>query len=167
MRKIESSSGRTDAVFLLVLFCVFSAAVLSVLLAGAGAYQNIAARMESQYGERTCLSYLDAKIRHYDGAGQVAVEPFQQRDALALYEEIEGVRYKTLIYYADGAVRELFFEDGLEFQPADGAVVIPAQDLQIVQKTDQLLQLTCISEQGRQNELLVYLRSGGERDSNA
>ena len=29
-------------------------------------YQDIADRMESQYAERTCLSYLDAKIRHYN-----------------------------------------------------------------------------------------------------
>ena len=66
MRKIQTENHTINTIFVLVLFCVFAVAVLLVLLAGTGAYQDIADRMERQYEERTCLSYLDAKVRHYD-----------------------------------------------------------------------------------------------------
>ena len=84
MRKIKAVNHTIDTVFVLALFCLFAAAVLMVLLAGANAYQQIADNMESQYAERTCLAYLDAKVRHYDEAGMVEVETFADHDALAL-----------------------------------------------------------------------------------
>ena len=164
MRKIKAVNHTIDTVFVLALFCLFAAAVLMVLLSGANAYQQIAGNMESQYAERTCLAYLDAKVRHYDEAGTVAVETFDNRDALALYEEFDGVRYKTLIYYADGYVRELFFEDGLQFQPEDGQIVIAA-GLQISKKTESLLQLVCTNEEGRKAQLFVHLRSEKGEDA--
>lgn len=160
MRKIRTANHTIDTVFVLMLFCVFTAAVLTVLLAGANAYQVIANKMEEQYAERTCLSYLDAKIRHYDEIGMVGTETFGNTEALALYEELKDVRYKTLIYYADGYVWELFFEDGLQFQKEDGQKIVPAKDLRVEQKSNDLLLLTCTSEDGRQEQLIVYLHSG-------
>lgn len=160
MRKIRAANHTIDTIFVLVLFCVFTAAILMVLLSGANAYQTIASKMEEQYAERTCLSYLDAKIRHYDEIGMVGIESFGDAEALALYEDLEGIRYKTLIYFIDGYVWELFFENGLQFQPEDGQKIIPAQDLQIERKTNDLLYLTCISKDGQKEQLIVYLHSG-------
>lgn len=160
MRNIQASNRTIDIVFVLTLFCMFAASVLLVLLAGAGAYRNIAGQMEEQYTERTCLSYLDAKVRHYDCIDMVAVEPFGQENALVLYEEIGETRYKTVIYYADGYVRELFFEDGLEFQPGDGEIILPAQNLQVEWETESLLQIVCTGQDGLQEKLLVSLHSG-------
>ena len=162
MRKIRTVSHKVDTVFTLILFGVFAVSVLLVLLAGAGVYQDIAARMERQYEERTCLSYLDAKVRHYDAAGQVVVEMLDECQALALYEEIEGVRYKTLIYCYDGYVRELFFEDGLAFQAEDGQRVLLAQDLSFRWAQTNLLQIVCTTAGGEEAELMVYLHSGEE-----
>lgn len=165
MRKIQTANHTIDTVFVLMLFCVFTVAVLLVLLAGANAYQSVAEKMEGQYSERTCLAYLDAKIHHYDQIDAVKVEPFGDGNALALYEELNGVRYKTLIYFADGYVRELFFEDGLHFMPEDGAQVVAAAGLDVKRKTNYLLQITCTSIEGRQEQLLVYLhgRKGADR----
>lgn len=165
MRKIRTANHTIDTVFVLMLFCVFTAAILTVLLAGANAYQAIADKMEEQYAERTCLSYLDAKIRHYDEIGMVDTEVFGDTNALALYEELDGIQYKTLVYYANGYVWELFFEDGLQFQPEDGQKIIPAKDLEVSWKAKDLLLLTCISEDERQEQLIVYLHSGKGVDS--
>ena len=57
-------------------------------------------------------------------------------------------------------MRELFFEDGLQFQPEDGQKIIPAQDLQVTRQKEDLLKLVCIGEDGRQEQLLIGLRSG-------
>ncbi len=160
MRKIKTNaSNMINTVFVLVLFCVFAVAVLMVLLAGTGAYQDIADRMERQYAERTCLSYLDAKVRHYDETGKVAAEQFGDCDALALYEDIDGVSYKTLIYCYEGYVRELFIEDGMELLPEHGETIVPAQKMTVETMTDSLVRLVCTSESGNQEELVIYLRS--------
>lgn len=167
MRKLERDNHTIDIVFMLALFCAFAAAVLSVLLAGGNAYQAIAGNMEEQYDERTCLAYLDAKLRHYDEQGMVTVQQFAGCDALALSETVDDVGYTTLIYFADGYVRELYFEEGLQFQPENGEKIIAVQDLQITQVSDDLLRLLCVSAEGRQEQLLVYLHSGKGADSYA
>lgn len=167
MRKLEQKSHTIDIVFVLALFCAFAATVLSVLLAGISAYQSIANNMSVQYNERTCLTYVDAKLRHYDERGMVSLRQFAGHDALALSEQVADVRYTTLIYYADGYVRELYFEDGLQFQPEDGEKIVAVQDLQITQMNEDLLRLVCVSADGRQEQLLVYLHSGKGADSYA
>ena len=72
-----------------------------------------------------------------------------------------------MIYYADGYMRELYFEDGLQFQPEDGEKIIAVQDLQVTPVSDDLLRLVCISAEGRQEQLLVYLHSGKGADNYA
>lgn len=146
----------------LLLFCVFTTSVLMTLLSGAGAYQKINANLEEQFNERTCLAYLETKIHHYDTVGQVALEPFGDTTALVLYEALEGVRYKTAIYYHDGAVKELFFEDGLSFAPEDGQIIMVANDLQFTWKEADLLAVTCKSDAGTQATQLVHLQGGDE-----
>lgn len=76
MRKIKTANHTIDIVFILVLFCLFAASVLSVLLAGANGYQGIVDKMEGQYAERTCLSYLDAKTVIMMKPALVDVESF-------------------------------------------------------------------------------------------
>lgn len=151
-----------NTVFVLLLFCAFVMMMLMALLSGAGAYRSVQGHMEAQYTERTALSYLEAKLHHYDRVDGVQLEPFYDTMALTLYEDIDGVRYKTVIYQYDGYIRELFFEDGLTFRPEDGQIVIAAKALQCSWKQPNLLQLVCVAEDGAQTELLVYLHSGEE-----
>ena len=151
-----------NTVFVLLLFCVFAMAVLMTLLSGAGAYQSVHDNMENQYAERTGLAYVEAKLHHYDRMDAVRVEPFADTTALALYEQIDGKTYKTLIYYHDGYLKELFFEDGLVFQPADGQNVLEAEALIFNWKQPHLLQIICESDNGIQAETIVYLHSGEE-----
>ena len=107
----------------------------------------------SVFGALNAPRYLEAK------EALEVVEMLDECQALALYEEIEGVRYKTLIYCYDGYVRELFFEDGLQFHPADGQPVIAAQNLDVELAAGNLLRLTCVTKAGVQEEVLLYLRS--------
>lgn len=159
MQKRIQNNHTLDLVFILALFCAFAAAVLGVLLTGAQAYQSIAGNMAAQYDERTCLAYLDTKLRHYDVRGQVTVRQFGGHDTLALAESVDEDTYITLIYYADGYIRELYCETGLQFQPEDGEKIIAARELEIRQIADDLLQLVCVSADGRQEQLLVNLHS--------
>ncbi len=162
MQKTGTTGRMMNTVFMLLLFCVFATTVLMTLLSGAGAYQTVTDNMNQQYTERTCLSYLEAKVHHYDKMGMVKLEPFGDVVALALYEQIDDVQYKTLIYHHDGAVKELFFETGLKLQPQDGQTVLATKDLQFCWKQSNLLQLVCTAENNERIEVLVYLHGGEE-----
>ena len=109
--------------------------------------------------KRQCLASPDAKLRHYDQRGMVTVRQFAGENVLALSEMVDDVQYTTLIYYADGYMRELYFEDGLQFQPEDGEKIIAVQDLQVTPVSDDLLRLVCISAEAvSYTHLDVYKR---------
>lgn len=156
MRNQKTANGTIDILFLLTLFCVFAVAVLLVLTAGARSYQSVTEKMNSQYTERTGLAYVEAKLRHYDEIGGIATESFGNSEAIALRELIDGKTYKTLIYFYEDAIRELFFEDGMVFQPEDGETVIQAGGLSAQWKSDTLLEVTCRNTDGRIDRLLYY-----------
>lgn len=160
MRKTGTIGRMLNIVFVLLLFCAFALMMLMTLLSGAGVYQSVHENMEHQYEERTALAYLEAKLHHYDSVGAVQLEPFADTTALAFYEDVDDVRYKTLIYYHEGYIKELFFETGLLFQPEDGQRVLPASDLQFDWAAPNLLQLTCSTKDHTNAVLLVYLHSG-------
>ncbi len=162
MGRTAVTSRIWNTVFVLLLFCAFTMAAAMALLSGAGAYQSMHDHMEHQYRERTGPAYLEAKIHHYDKAGAVQLEPFADSTALALYEQVDDRQYKTLIYYYDGYLRELFFEDGLQLQPEDGQPVLMMQDLSFAWKQPDLLQIICTTDDGTQTGLLVYLHGGEE-----
>lgn len=153
-----------DVVFTLVLFCVFVASVLMVLLSGAGVYRGIAETMEKSYEERTCLQYIEAKLRHFSGEGNIALTDFGDSSALMLSQEIEGTVYSTYIYYHDGVIKELFAESSLEFSPQDGLDIIRAQGISFDWVSENLIRIDCTGESGGGAEIFFNVRgveSGG------
>lgn len=162
MQRTGAISRILNTGFVMLLFCLFTMTVVMALLSGADAYQSMHRNMESQYTERTGLAYIEAKVHHYDKVGSVQVELFAGSPALALYEQSDGTKYKTLIYHHNGYIRELFFEDGLVLQPEDGQPVLMAQDLSFAWKQQNLMQIICTSAEGIQTEMLIYLHNGEE-----
>lgn len=155
-----------DVVFTLVLFCVFAASVMMALLSGAGVYKGVAETMAQSYEERTCLQYISAKIRHYNGDGGVFLGTFGENEALVLSEDIDGDLYNTYIYYYEGKVKELFADAELEFYPEDGFDIIEAQGISFEQTASNLIRIECTGASGNSAELLVNLR-GAESEAAA
>lgn len=118
-----------DTVFVLIIFCIFAASVLAVLMLGGSIYKNMADISQDGYEERTCLSYVWTKVKNGDEAGKILLGDFDGQNVLLLKEEYDGVAYQTMIYYYDGWVRELFCEEGLNFAPEDGTPVIKTTSL--------------------------------------
>lgn len=152
-----------DIVFVLLLFCIFAASVLLVLLTGAGTYQGIAESMENHYQERTCINYIATKIRHYDTEGSVELVDGTGDAAikLKLSETIDGTAYNTFIYYYNGMVMELFTEEGLEIDAGGGFEIIEAEGITFEMASDNLLRIECTGAGGTSAELFVSLRSQG------
>jgi hypothetical protein len=64
-----------------------------------------------------------------DTAGAVSVTEFGGGTALSLTEVLGERSFVTRIYVYDGWVRELFYEEGLEFLPGDGLPILEMDKL--------------------------------------
>ena len=160
---------KIDSVFVLLIFALFAASLLMVLLLGAQNYKTVADLNEATYDRRVCVQYIAAKVRHNDEAGSVFVADYYDPDktamggmpALYLRQQTGGETYDTRIYFYDGYVRELFAESGLELEPGAGNTIMAVQEFGI-SKEGNLLSADFVDDRGEPISLNLMLRSGGE-----
>lgn len=151
----------SDALAILLLFGVFAACILSVLLTGADAYQGLTLRDRAGYDRRTGAQYLATRVRQADALGAVSCEDFDGVPALALRESIDAEAYITYIYCFDGYLRELFTREGSGLSPGDGERVLQAESLSLAQ-SGRVLTISLEQDGTGSETLTLYLRSGGE-----
>jgi len=122
-------TGRTDTLFVMIVFCVFAVSVLTVLILSAGIYRNMTDISRDREDERTILSYIWTKAKSGDDAGMIHVGKFDGISAL-FYDEIIGdTLYRTAIYLYDGWVMELFSNPESGLTPQDGMRLMRLDDL--------------------------------------
>ena len=143
----------------LIAACLFGAALLFSLLAGAGVYRQVQQRTSESADRRLGLSYLMARVHAYDADGMVSAGDFHGADALCLYEESDGTRYETVLYVCDGYLRELLYEEGAELELPDGEPITEAQSLSVTERNG-LLSLRYVDATGTEGLAEVYVRSG-------
>lgn len=153
MRKAVHSR-KTDAVFVLAVFCAFAASVLLVLMLGANAYKSMVEKSGAEYDRHTGLSYIWTKVKNTDAAGKVYIDEFHDMPVLCLEEEYDTETFRTIIYLYDGWVRELFSEEGLEFPPEAGITILEAESLAFDELENGLIKVTLDSQ-----SLLISPRS--------
>ncbi|MCL2703735.1 MAG: DUF4860 domain-containing protein [Defluviitaleaceae bacterium] len=145
--------NRIETIFVLMVFCVFAASVLTVLMLGGSVYSNTAALSGEGYDERTCLSYIWSKVKNSDAAGNVFLDEIEGVTMLAILEEVNGRMFRTLIYYYDGWLYELFSRAALFPGIESGQRIIKTEPLVFEDAGDGLIKATV---DGR--SLLIYPR---------
>ena len=111
MKHLKRNKSHMEGLIALLLFGVFAACVLSVLLTGAGAYRRLTQRDQTAYSQRTCAQYLATKVRQSPDAQALSVESFGMTpedgekvlQAQRLDLELEGGLLSITITYADGS----------------------------------------------------------------
>lgn len=141
-----------------LLFFLFACCIFLVLLSGAKVYKNVSGVMEEQFSIHTCVSYVTAKVRHYDRDGAVSVGKIGEKDAILLQEEMDGERYVTYLYCSEGNLMELFCSADMEVFPADGQAIMSLDTL-TASMENGLLSFSCEAE-GEQVKTSVFLQSG-------
>ncbi|WP_458407244.1 DUF4860 domain-containing protein [Anaerotignum sp.] len=141
-----------------LLFFLFTCCMFAVLISGAKLYKNVSAVLEEQFSANTCISYITAKVRHYDTADAVSIGKIGEEDAILLKEEIDGEAYLTYLYCTEGSLMELFCSADMEVFPSDGQMIMPLDTFHVTMEND-LLSVSCTAE-GEQKTTSVYLQSG-------
>lgn len=162
MKKQVQQKGRTvTLLFTMLLFLVFVLSALFTVLIGGKVYENINQRIQENYSGQVVLNYVANKVRQGDRAGCVTVKSIEDTQVLELAQEINGRKYVTWIYYRDGAVRELFTNEGSGLGLKDGLEIMECQGLTFTQE-DSVLKIQVYG--AASGSLLLNLRSGGGRD---
>ena len=155
--KKKSIQHQMDGLVALLLFGIFAACVLAVLLTGAGAYRRLVRRDQAAYERRTCVQYIATRVRQADIEGGVAVEPFGEITALALTSE----GFTTRVYCYDGWLMELYTAQDAELEPEAGERVMELDSLELSLE-DGLLTARIGRGGGGTDTLQLSLRSGEE-----
>ena len=141
-----------------LLFFLFACCMFFVLISGAKSYKNVTAVMEEQFSVNTCISYVTAKVRHYDSEGAVTVGKIDDTDALLFKEKIAGEEYLTYLYCYDGSLMELFCSADMEVLPIEGQQIMELDSLELSAEGD-IIHFSCeINE--KQADASVFLQSG-------
>ena len=165
--KYSVKQGGLTALATLLLFTVFAICTVFTLLAGADIYGKLAQRDRISYENRTLYQYLTTRVRQGDCPGMIFVADFDDNspkakgNTLFFCETIGSRQFFTRICCHDGTVRELFCESGLDLLPSDGEALLEAQDLHFALVGNRLT-VTILSKDGREETLIIYLRSGKE-----
>lgn len=146
-----------------LLFFLFACCMFLVLLSGAKLYKNVSDVMEEQFNVNTCVSYVTAKVRHYDTMDSVSVGKIGDIEALLLEEEINEEIYVTYLYCENGNLMELFCSSDMEMIPADGQVIMPLDRLDFSMEKG-LLSFSCEVD-GSKADAAVFLQSGKGAES--
>lgn len=147
---------KLDTVIVLVIFCVFAASVLMVLMLSGNIYKNTAEMSNEKYSERTTLSYIWSKVKNMDEASGIYVYDFGGVPSLCFEETLGGVKYRTLIYCYEGVIKELFYDAAQTFSPGSGMTILEAESLTFEQLEDGLIKVI-----SGDNSVFISPRSGG------
>lgn len=147
------------AMLALLLLGVFAVCILSVLLMGADAYQQMVRRDMESYNRRTAVQYISTRIHQGDSLGGISVRVVDGKDVLVLSETIDGATYETCVYCCDGYLRELFTAAGGFSAPENGEKIIEAQDFKAELEAGRLSVRVLLSN-GRWDTMVYHLRSG-------
>lgn len=153
MRK-QASQHHIEGLLILLLFGLFAACVLMLLLTGAGAYSRLTERDALAFDRRVCAQYIVERVHQADCEGGVSVEPFGGTTALLL--EQDG--WVTRVYWYDGYMMELYTDAEAELEPRDGEKIMELDDLSL--ELDGNLLTARFSGEGGTDTLRLSLRSG-------
>lgn len=159
--KNERKQLKMGSLMALILFGVFAACLLFLLLTGADVYQKMRDRDMATYDSRTVVQYITTRVRQADRADCLTVEVFDGLDALILLEEVDGELYETKLYCYDGWLMELYAAADSDLSPMDGERILELSELEFA-LADGFLQAKLTLPDGRAEAISLQLRSGRE-----
>jgi hypothetical protein len=149
-----------DTAVVLLLMGMFVLLSIGVMVLGISVYNNTNRLSADNYAQRTVLSYIANQVRRGDAQGGIETREIDGVRALVFRQSFDGSDYLTCLYAYDGALRELFTEDGSEQELASGVSVMPVTDVSFEMRGGRLIEVTVTETSGDVQNLILAPRSG-------
>ena len=127
--KKNAITHNLDGLAALLLFAVFAASVMAVLLTGAKAYRGVTRRDQEAYNARTAVQYVAQRVRQADSLYGITLEDFEGVECLVLGQ---GEPYITRLYCYEGWLMELYCLAEEPMEPQDGQRIMEAEALALL-----------------------------------
>lgn len=114
MNQKQENRHIVDVLFVLALFCIFAICAFMLVTIGAGVYKKTVNDMDLNYNSRTAFSYVTEKIRQNDTSSAVSIGTLEDRPAIILSQEIDGILFNTYLYEYNGYLTELLVRPDLD-----------------------------------------------------
>lgn len=167
MNFAKRNKSIVDFLFILAVFGAFAVSALFVVLFGSKVYQRTVSDMDSNYQKRTALSYVTEKIRSHDYTGGADVSDVDTDSAdsdehtvLKLYQDVNGKRYVTYMFVADGYLKEFTADEDYDFDYESGSKILPISEFAVQKESDSLYRFNIVDDSGERTEFFVTLYSG-------
>ena len=116
---------------------------------------------ESNYGSRTCLSYVTEKIRQSDTDGGVETGTFDGIPCLILRQNFGDQAYATYLYSYEGQLCELFVQEGADVHAPDGQRILEVNNFNITEQEKGIFKISCSDENGKESVTYAAVKSRG------
>lgn len=150
-----------DLLFPIALFLVLAASSLFLVILAANVYRKSVAWEESNYGSRTCLSYVTEKIRQSDTDGGVETGTFDGIPCLILRQNFGDQAYATYLYSYEGQLCELFVQEGADVHAPDGQRILEVNNFNIIEQEKGIFKISCSDENGKESVTYAAVKSRG------
>ena len=150
-----------DLLFPIALFLVLAASSLFLVILAANVYRKSVAWEESNYGSRTCLSYVTEKIRQSDTDGGVETGTFDGIPCLILRQNFGDQAYATYLYSYEGQLGELFVQEGADVHAPDGQRILEVNNFNITEQEKGIFKISCSDENGKESVTYAAVKSRG------
>lgn len=162
MQKRTGQKHMVDFLFPVALLFMFAVSAITVLLLATNIYRGTVQNSSMNDTTRTGLSYITEKIHRNDCDGAVRLGSLQGKDALIIEQKYNDELYCTYIYTNGNELKELFIRGDAEASPEAGRTILQVRGLTMAQAGENLLQFTCVDENGQTSTALVSTRSESE-----
>lgn len=148
-----------DLAFPVAVFFLFAALSFAVLLLSADRYHRQTEEAENAHMVRTCLAYVNEKIRQSDANGGISIQTLSGQECLVLKTSIDGTAYITCIYAYENRLKELMIREDATFQKTDGTDIMEIGSFTMKQEDAHLFRFTVSDQNGTTASMLVSERS--------
>ncbi len=159
IKKHYTEEHHVDLLFILLVFSLFTATVLAVILLGIKIYRNTLSSMDNNYTTRISYSYIAEKIRQNDVAGSITCGSVDGTDALVMTTLVGEKEYATYIYAYDGYIKELLISTENDPDLESGTNIIKGEDISFSFLNATLLEITYTGEEGTTDTFYLSTRS--------
>lgn len=160
MKRFKINFAATACVLFLLLAFIGSA--MAVVVFGTQSESSEKAFIAQAFSERTLMPFLAEKLRQGDGLGDIYTGEFDGINALFIESTLQNTLYTDIIYCYDGALCELFCENGSDFSRKDGTKIIEVGSVIFSEPESGLIYIEATDKEGRTSFLHLLLKSGGQ-----
>jgi len=158
-KNLRRGGHSISGLFLFLLIGFFAIMSITLVLSGMQIYRQVTLQADENTDRQLALSYLNNKVRAYDGGGSVFVDVRDGISMLCLRETMNGDDYETLIYAYEGEMCEQLADVGDAFDPERGGRIIEVISVWFEQVKPNLLRVDVTLADGSEHTMHMALHS--------